>query len=398
MATGPFGSAIGSRFFRRSGIPVIRGGNLSADPARRLRDEDLVFLDANKAAEFSRSIVRRGDLIFTCWGTINQVGLIDETAAYDQYVISNKQMKLTPDPSLADSEFLYYLFSAPTMQREILEGSIGSSVPGFNLTRLRSMEIALPSLEEQRRISRALSDAEQLERALKRRIQKNEAIQRGLAQRLLAGSTRLPGFIEDWDELRLSDLAAGSRGSGLSKSALDSSGASACVLYGELFTTYRRVIGSVQSRTDADGSVLSQRGQVLLPGSTTTVARDLAVACAILEEGVLLGGDINIVTPRLDKVDPVWLAYYLTSQRASQIAEVAQGTTIVHLYVRDVLSLQVSIPSLEEQRAIARVLLDADAEAELLHKRLKKAQNTKVGMMQQLLIGHARLLPQDVPA
>jgi type I restriction enzyme, S subunit len=151
MATGPFGSSIGSRFFRNSGVPVIRGGNLSADSSVRLRDENLVFLDPGKAAEFPRSTVHCGDLIFTCWGTINQVGLIDESSVYDEYVISNKQMKLTPDPSIADSEFLYYFFSAPPMQREILKGSIGSSIPGFNLTRLRSLEITLPPLAQQKR-------------------------------------------------------------------------------------------------------------------------------------------------------------------------------------------------------------------------------------------------------
>jgi type I restriction enzyme, S subunit len=94
MATGPFGSSIGSRFFLSSGVPVIRGGNLSTDSAVRLIDENLVFLSCEKAAEFSRSTVRHGDLVFTSWGTINQIGLIDESASYDEYVISNKQMKL----------------------------------------------------------------------------------------------------------------------------------------------------------------------------------------------------------------------------------------------------------------------------------------------------------------
>ena len=76
MATGPFGSAISSRFFRPTGVPVVRGSNLSIDPEVRFNDQGLVFLDPEKAAEFSRSVVREGDLIFTCWGTINQVGLL----------------------------------------------------------------------------------------------------------------------------------------------------------------------------------------------------------------------------------------------------------------------------------------------------------------------------------
>src|SRR5436309_11470450 len=110
LATGPFGSSISSRFFQTDGVPVIRGSNLSQDVGTRLVDADWVFISRDKAAEFSRSIVRSGDLIFTCWGTIDQLGLIDCSSPYSEYVISNKQMKLTPDSSRFDSHFLYYLF------------------------------------------------------------------------------------------------------------------------------------------------------------------------------------------------------------------------------------------------------------------------------------------------
>ena len=133
LATGPFGSSISSRFFRSRGVPVIRGSNLSSDGRTRLLDEGLVFLDPAKAAEFRRSTVVPGDLIFTCWGTINQVGLITADARYPAYVISNKQMKLTPDPAKADPLFLFYKFASPEAQSQIAVQAIGTSIPGFNL-------------------------------------------------------------------------------------------------------------------------------------------------------------------------------------------------------------------------------------------------------------------------
>ena len=98
-ATGPFGSAISSKHFVDSGVPVIRGSNLSQVVSTKLNDSGLVFVSEEKAAEFRRSEVRRGDLVFTCWGTIDQVGLIDSRAKYDRYIVSNKQMLLTPDES-----------------------------------------------------------------------------------------------------------------------------------------------------------------------------------------------------------------------------------------------------------------------------------------------------------
>jgi len=153
LATGPFGSAISSKYFVDSGVPVIRGSNLSADTSTRLIDADLVFVSHEKANEFQRSVAKRGDLVFTCWGTINQVGLIDSRSKFDSYIVSNKQMKLTIDPVKADHRFIYYVFSGPAKQNEILENGIGSSVPGFNLGQLKRHEILLPPVQEQVRIA-----------------------------------------------------------------------------------------------------------------------------------------------------------------------------------------------------------------------------------------------------
>ncbi len=153
LATGPFGSAISSKYFVASGVPVIRGSNLSADISTRLIDAGLVFISQDKANEFQRSVAKRGDLVFTCWGTINQVGLIDGRSKFDSYIVSNKQMKLTIDPAKADHRFIYYVFSGPAKQNEILENGIGSSVPGFNLGQLKRHEVLLPPVQEQRQIA-----------------------------------------------------------------------------------------------------------------------------------------------------------------------------------------------------------------------------------------------------
>ena len=180
LATGPFGSAISSRYFVDHGVPVIRGSNLSQDVGIRLDDETTAFLTAEKAREFSRSVARRGDLIFTCWGTIDQVGLIDERSRYSEYVISNKQMKLTPDPTKASSLYLYYLFASPQMRESILRRGIGSSVPGFNLGQLKSIMLRLPPLPEQRAIAHILGTLDDKIELNRRMNETLEAIARAI--------------------------------------------------------------------------------------------------------------------------------------------------------------------------------------------------------------------------
>lgn len=156
LATGPFGSSVSAKFFQGSGVPLIRGSNLSEAVGERLVENDFVFVSEEKAAEFPRAVARPGDLIFTCWGTIGQVGLIDGRARYSRYLVSNKQMKLSPDPEKADCLFLYYLFKSPAMKAAISGVSIGSSVPGFNLGQLRGLRFPLPPLLEQRAIATAI--------------------------------------------------------------------------------------------------------------------------------------------------------------------------------------------------------------------------------------------------
>lgn len=149
LSTGPFGSAISSQFFQTSGVPVIRGTNLSVEVGTRLNEREYVFIDEEKAKSFSRSVVQSGDLIFTCWGTVGQVGIIPSDPMYPKYVISNKQMKLTPDSSKIDPLYLYYYFSSPAAQQHLQSIAIGSSIPGFNLGQLRKFPVTLPSLVDQ---------------------------------------------------------------------------------------------------------------------------------------------------------------------------------------------------------------------------------------------------------
>jgi type I restriction enzyme S subunit len=200
LATGPFGSSVSSKFFQSHGIPLIRGSNLSEAVGTRLIEDDFVFVSEEKAAEFPRAIARAGDLVFTCWGTIGQVGLIDHRATYDRYLISNKQMKLSPNPAKADSLFLYYLFQSPEMQAAVSSVGIGSSVPGFNLGQLRGLRFPLPPLIEQRAIADILG-------ALDDKIEQNRRTGRALEG--LARATFKAWFV-DFEPVKAKAVGAAS--------------------------------------------------------------------------------------------------------------------------------------------------------------------------------------------
>lgn len=145
---GPFGSKISSKYFVDEGVPVIRGGNLR-DDLTRFVPEGFAFVSEARAQEYRPQHVRGGDLIFTCWGTIGQVGIIPEDGPYPEYIISNKQLKLRVDSSVADPTFCFYYFASPRCVEYIRNRGIGGAVPGINLGILKSLRIALPPLAVQ---------------------------------------------------------------------------------------------------------------------------------------------------------------------------------------------------------------------------------------------------------
>ncbi len=172
---GPFGSNISSKFFVADGVPVIRGSNLT-DDLTQFVGEHFVFVSTDQAQSYVAQHVVAGDLVFTCWGTIGQVGLIPRDGPYSAYIISNKQLKLRPDPLVADSAFLFHYFASPKMVEYIRNRAIGSAVPGINLGILKGLPVVLPPLAIQRKIVAVLSTYEDLIENNNRRIKVLEEI------------------------------------------------------------------------------------------------------------------------------------------------------------------------------------------------------------------------------
>lgn len=143
------------------------------------------------------------------------------------------------------------------------------------------------------------------------------------------------------------------RGQGLTKSDLTEDGKFRCIHYGEIYTLYPPVIKEVYSSTDFEGRVVSQEGDVLVPSTTTADANGIAVARALNQDGVLLGGDINVIRTRNRHILGSFLSYIINFPPLKNVlATFAKGTNIIHLSNNDLRKLEIPLPPLEVQQEI----------------------------------------------
>ena len=195
---------------------------------------------------------------------------------------------------------------------------------------------------------------------------------------------RFPEFSGEWKETTLGKIAEITKGSGISKDQLSEQG-SPCILYGELYTKYKsEIINEVYSRTELDSSPLvkSKANDVIIPCSGET-AIDISTARCVLFNNILLGGDLNIIRLKYD--DGGFFAYQLNGARKKDIARVAQGVSVVHLYGENLKHIRVYHPAIEEQKKIARLLSLIDERITTQNKIIEKLESLIRGLCLKLV-------------
>jgi type I restriction enzyme, S subunit len=196
---------------------------------------------------------------------------------------------------------------------------------------------------------------------------------------------RFPQFNKPWVKTKLGDKenqTTFSKGKGISKADITENGKLPCVRYGELYTTYGVLIQDVQSSTDVPEKqlILSDGNEVLIPASGET-AIDIATAAVLQQPGVAIGGDINIIK---SNIDPVFLAYYLNYKK-KEIAKLAQGNSVVHLYSTQLSGLIIYRPALDEQKKISTLLNNIDLKITSMERSISLLEKFKSALLMKVL-------------
>jgi type I restriction enzyme S subunit len=196
---------------------------------------------------------------------------------------------------------------------------------------------------------------------------------------------RFAGFTDAWELRKVGELAQFSKGSGYTKADLKEIG-TPVILYGRLYTKYETVISEVDTfATPKPSTIYSRGGEVIVPASGET-AEDISVASVVGRTGVIIGGDLNIITPP-KSLDSVFLAICISNGNPRQeMSKMAQGKSVVHLHNTDLEKINLPFPCLEEQLKIGAYFRRLDALIALHQRKCEKLKKVKSALLEKMFV------------
>ena len=280
---------------------------------------------------------------------------------------------------------------------EAASTAYGTHMPRSDWNVVKNYQLAIPPLSEQGAIATALSDVDVLLASLDTLIAKKKNIKQGAMQELLTGKRRLPGFNGKWKKFNMSKdavLKARIGWQGLTTTEYRESGDYYLItgtdfLGGRIDWNKSHFVD--KNRYDQDKNIQLRRDDILLTkdGTIGKVAH-----VAFLPGPATLNSGVFVIRPQYqDAFYPRFLYYVLMSNIFEAfLARLQAGSTITHLYQKNFIDFNFLIPEYNEQRVIAELLSDLDADVEVFEKELSKYAQIKIGIMQQLLTGKIRLI------
>ena len=261
----------------------------------------------------------------------------------------------------------------------------------LKLSDMLEYKMNFPSEAEQKKIAAYFDDLDHLITLHQRKCDETKRLKKYMLQKMFPQNgekvpeIRFSGFTDDWEQRKLEDIAEFSKGSGYSKGDLIESG-TPIILYGRLYTKYETSISEVDTYVEAkDGSVYSKGGEVIVPASGET-AEDIARAATVDKSGVILGGDLNVVSPNED-INSAFLAISIShgnSQR--ELAKKAQGKSVVHIHNEEIKNLVVPFSANAEQNKIVEYFSNLDHLITLHQRELENLQNIKKFMLGKMFV------------
>ncbi len=366
-----------------TGVLVLRSSNVQAG---RITFDDNVFV---KVKEGSFNPVKKNDILICVRNgsksLIGKCALINDEA---------EEMAFGAFMAVFRGDFnnyLFHVFSTDIYYREIHK-NLGATINSINGSDLKEFKIPLPPLPEQTAIAQLLSTWDNAITKTQALIAQKEQHKKWLMQNLLTGKMRLKGFEKEWKENKLSELFVR-----VTRKNTEGNTTVVTISAQRGFVRQTDFFNKNIASEITDNYFLVEKGEFCYnksysngyPWGATKRLNDF-------DKAVVTTLYICFGVKNQNKTNPEYFEQYFGANHLDQgLTKIAheggRAHGLLNVTPSDFFSLKVTIPSYEEQTAIAQVLQAADKEIQLLKMKCEKLKEQKKGLMQQLLTGKIRL-------
>ena len=293
-----------------------------------------------------------------------------------------------------DTYFVYMMLVSSAYKEKITSMASGTSGSMYNIPKetFLNLQLVIPAkIDEQKQLGKILKKIDTLITLHQRKYEKLVNIKKSMLDKMFPKNgasvpeIRFKGFTDLWEQRKLGEIAVFSKGVGYSKNDLCEEG-TPIILYGRLYTKYETCVFDVDTFVkEKAGSVYSKGGEVIVPASGET-AEDISIASVVVKPGILLGGDLNIVSPTAE-YDSAFLALTISSGATHKyLSSLAQGKSVVHLHNSDIQSVSAKFPTKREQEKIHLIFGKIDTLITLHQRKLEKLQNIKKSCLEKMFV------------
>lgn len=287
-----------------------------------------------------------------------------------------------------DSKFVYSLIQSEKFLNTA-NLSTGTKMPRSDWETVYTSKYFVPQKKEQTKIGNFFKELDELIELQQASISNLEKTKKGIQMKFLSEGEKTKIEFKDLSEssrkkIKLKDIYKFYRGKHIGLKDISTSGENKAIAYGQLYTTYSNVIEVVEGKSDKEGTI-GIKNDLLFPTSST-VPRGTSQATALMVDNVQIGGDIIIARPKeKNAIDSRYFSYMISANK-DKIIKIIEGTTIAHIYAKDVGKLEYEISEFEIQKRIASFLLNTEHLIELEQTELELLKEMKKGFLQKMFV------------
>ncbi|EKN6384019.1 restriction endonuclease subunit S [Yersinia enterocolitica] len=389
LANTVMGYAFKSTDFVPDGIPLLRMGNLYQNMLDLERNP--VFLPKRYLSDFSRFIVRPGDLVMSMTGTMGKRDYgftVQIPDSVPELLLNQRVMKFEPKKD-ACLEYLLNLFRSEIFLNYLYSFPGGTKQANLSAKQVQVLPVLIPPKAEQKKIAKILSTWDKAITTTEQLLTNSQQQKKALMQQLLTGEKRLAGFKQAWSKVKVSKMGSISSGGTPDTTKKEYwDGGINWLTPTDVTSLKSRYVFST-NKTISEKGLKNSSAKMLPRGALLICTRATIGAMAISTTEIATNQGFKNLVPNAEF--SVEFLYYLFTFNVKELVRRSSGSTFLELSKSDFEKLTFLCPCLDEQHKIASVLIAADDEVSVQQQKLNNLKQEKKALMQQLLTGKRRV-------